>query len=305
LKISVIIPAHEEANGIEACLDSLLTGLGEHELQLLIVCNGCTDRTAEIARSVASRSSQDIQVLEEPRANKSAALNLGDAAAQHFPRFYVDGDVLVSGADLLGVGQVLEHGSILAAAPRLRVSLDQSNSWVRRFYRIWMRLPYVQDNMIGCGVYGLSATGRGRFKAFPNLIADDCYVRLQFSADEKESVSRYSFFIQAPRSLSNLIRINSRRLEGQRQLRDHFHETTHQESGKQKRALLQCCAKPLQWFDLAVYLWVRLTSSGLLRWRLLRGRPGEWSRDESSRLNAQDAPLAPLTPEKNSKHRVS
>jgi hypothetical protein len=42
--------------------------------------------------------------------------------------------------------------------------------------------------MIGVGSYGLSASGRSRFAEFPDVIADDGFVRLQFRAGERVSV---------------------------------------------------------------------------------------------------------------------
>ena len=50
---SVIIPAHNEAKVIRRCLEGLLAGApaGE-EPELIVVCNGCSDDTAAIARQV-------------------------------------------------------------------------------------------------------------------------------------------------------------------------------------------------------------------------------------------------------------
>ena len=283
MKISVIIPAHNEAACIEACLQAMQQGLGETQLQVLVICNGCSDQTANLARRLATNSTHDIQVHELEEASKSAALNRGDSAALHFPRFYVDADVVVSGAALGALAQRLQPGQYMACSPRLELNLEHSNAMVRAFYRTWMQLPYVTQNLIGCGVYGLSAAGRSRFGEFPNLIADDCFVRLQFTGDEKHSVAEQHFSVRAPRTLSSLIRINSRRLEGQRQLRKHFRQTTQREGQQQKRVLLSRLANPLGWPDLLIYLWVRLASMTALRLRLMRGERETWSRDESSR----------------------
>ena len=87
--ISVIIPAQNEARSIGRGLASLLDGLVDDELQIVVVCNGCTDDTAEIAR----RFGPPVEVVETPVASKSAALRRGEEIATGFPRFYVDADV--------------------------------------------------------------------------------------------------------------------------------------------------------------------------------------------------------------------
>ena len=48
--ISVVIPAYNEERGIEACLTALLEDAKPGELEVIVACSGCTDRTAEIAR---------------------------------------------------------------------------------------------------------------------------------------------------------------------------------------------------------------------------------------------------------------
>src|SRR5262245_58336894 len=47
---SVVIPAHNEARVIERGLSSLLEGARPGELEIVVVCNGCTDDTAARAR---------------------------------------------------------------------------------------------------------------------------------------------------------------------------------------------------------------------------------------------------------------
>src|SRR3954453_3171433 len=88
---SVVIPAHDEASVIGRCLRALLAGAEPGELEVIVVCNGCHDDTAAVARAHAP----DAVVLELPAPSKPAALNAGDAEATRFPRIYLDADVEV------------------------------------------------------------------------------------------------------------------------------------------------------------------------------------------------------------------
>ena len=69
-----------------------------------MVCNGCSDSTAEIARDLGG----PVRVIETAVASTASALRLGDREASGFPRFYVDADVDLSFESLTRVAEVLE-----------------------------------------------------------------------------------------------------------------------------------------------------------------------------------------------------
>ena len=91
---SVVIPAHDEAAAIRRCLDGLFAGFQPGELDVVVVCNGCSDETAALARS----SGHPVRVIELSAASKPAALRTGDLAVSAFPRLYLDADVLLPGS---------------------------------------------------------------------------------------------------------------------------------------------------------------------------------------------------------------
>ncbi len=72
--ISVIIPAHDEGSVIARTLEAMTNGAAPGELDVIVVCNGCTDDTAAVAR----RFGPPVRVIETDIAGKSHALNLGD-----------------------------------------------------------------------------------------------------------------------------------------------------------------------------------------------------------------------------------
>ncbi len=53
IKISIVIPAHNEEKYIGKCLDSILKASKsfENQVEIIVVLNRCTDRTEEIAKS--------------------------------------------------------------------------------------------------------------------------------------------------------------------------------------------------------------------------------------------------------------
>ncbi|HEY1238407.1 MAG TPA: glycosyltransferase family 2 protein, partial [Solirubrobacterales bacterium] len=120
---SVVIPAHDEAAVIGRCLDALFSGFERGELDVVVVCNGCTDRTADVARS----SDHRVRVVELAEAAKPAALRAGDAAASTFPRLYLDADVVLPGSAARRVLERLKDGAI-AARPPIRYDAEASSA---------------------------------------------------------------------------------------------------------------------------------------------------------------------------------
>ena len=57
IHVSVVIPAHNEQNYVGRCIDSIKQA-AEHfggNVEMIVVCNRCTDRTAEIAEKLGAR----------------------------------------------------------------------------------------------------------------------------------------------------------------------------------------------------------------------------------------------------------
>lgn len=205
-RVSIVIPAHNEVDTISECLRAIFKGAAPDELETIVVCNGCTDRTASVARSFGER----VAVYELTRASKPAAINFGDAAASHYPRFFVDADVRVSAEAIRQVTSVLRSGEALIAAPELRVDTTGCSFAVRAYYQIWTRLPWVSEQMVGSGVYAVSETGRRRFSRFPKEGADDTWISGHFRPEERRSVTGAEFTVPASPSLLRLIRRRSR-----------------------------------------------------------------------------------------------
>jgi glycosyltransferase involved in cell wall biosynthesis len=93
---SIVIPAHNEGRVIGRLLDALLSEATEDEMDIVVVCNGCTDDTAQ----VAGLRGAGVRVVEIPTPSKHVALRAGDEHARGFPRIYVDADVVITTSDV-------------------------------------------------------------------------------------------------------------------------------------------------------------------------------------------------------------
>lgn len=285
LPFSVIIPAHNEEAVIRRCLEAILGDAPPDALpEIIVAANGCSDRTVEIAREVAPHAT----VLDLPKGSKPLALNEGNALATVFPRFFVDADVMVSYATLAATAALLRSGEALAAAPAIRVDTSASGKAVRAYFRVWQSQPYIRDNMIGSGIFGLSEAGMARVGRFPNIIADDGYVRTRFRSEERRSVAvdangkPASFTVFPPRDAGSLIRIESRRRAGDRQLREGFPASVPQ-AGTGSGSLTRAFRAGISPIDIGTYLSIKTLGRCLALWNRLRGHANVWHRDTSSR----------------------
>jgi Glycosyl transferase family 2 len=276
--ISVVIPAYNE----EAVIGRLLSALQDRSAddEVIVVCDGCSDRTAEVARSFAG-----VEVIEKTRGGKPSALNTGDRRAKWFPRFFVDADIVVTATALHEVADLMTD-SIEAGAPRCEVDLSRSSWAVRRFYDVWITLPYITEGMIGSGVLGLTRRGRARFQEFPPVIDDDEFVRRLFSVDERVHGTAGAFTVTAPARVGPLIRIKTRSRLGIMEL-DGLHGPAPSSSGSPGRsALKDLLTSPRLWPSIAVFAVIRIAVGARAWRRCRRGRFEGWARDESSRLGA-------------------
>src|SRR5690349_316061 len=93
--ISIVIPAHNEANVIGRTLDGLLRQTSPGDFDVVVVPNGCTDSTAAIAQSYAGVRTV---VVAEP--SKHNALMCGLRVATQPNVVLLDADIDVSPATI-------------------------------------------------------------------------------------------------------------------------------------------------------------------------------------------------------------
>jgi glycosyltransferase involved in cell wall biosynthesis len=209
---SIIIPAHNEGAVIGRLLAALPAQVAGGPLQVIVACNGCTDDTADIARA------HGASVVEVNTASKIAALNAADSVATAFPRLYVDADIQITPRAVADLIAALMQPGALCAAPPPRLVLD-GRPWVVRAYLTFLReLSRARGDFVGAGVYALSQAGRSRFGRFPDVVADDAFVKNSFTPGERRVVATDPTIVQAPKSVRALFRQRIRGTLGNMQL---------------------------------------------------------------------------------------
>ena len=276
-RLSIVVPAHNEEAVIGRLLGALADGRSPGD-ELVVVCNGCTDRTAEVARGFP-----DVRVEELPSGGKPAALNAGDRCVSTFPRFYVDADVVTTSDALRAVARQMGHG-VEAGAPSPVIDDDRSTFLVRAYYRFWSALPYVTEaNLGGSGVIGVTQEGRSRFSEFPDVICDDEYVRRLFGRDERVHETAGTSIVAAPRTLRALIDIKARGRLGLLQLDERYGPARPDIGTSGASGARHALRSPAMWFPFLVYAAVRGVATSRARRRARRRDFAGWARDETTR----------------------
>jgi len=283
-RMSVVIPAHDEAAVLGRLLDALTGDPRSGELELVVVANGCTDATADVARAYGA----SVAVVEIARASKIAALEAGDEEASAFPRAYVDADVLVDVAALLALADELERpGGALVASPRLEVDTDGASWLVRQHYRVWALTDYRRGGHIGSGVYALSSAGRARFGRWPDVIADDRFVQQLFLPEERRTLDAHAFSVRSARTIGSHLRRSTRIARGNLELPDAVQRATDAPTGARAANLVRrVAARPRLWPAFGVYALTSTLPRARARRLIAERTEAEWARDQTSRATA-------------------
>ncbi len=271
---SIVIPAHDEAARIGGLLRALQP-LAQAGTEVVVVCNGCTDGTAGLARAAAGWAT----VLDLPTAGKPAALQAGDDAATSFPRAYLDADVVVQAGSLqLLFDAVGPQLPAVAATPEY--DLTRSGALVRSHYAIWTRLPANGTGLAGTNLMVVSRQGRQRFDRWPALIGDDYFLDGLFGPQEKRRVARARVLRPAPAGVWSCVSRKARIQQGNLDVQRAGLRPKHPGGGL-GAALGVVRAQPALAVHLPAHVLITVWARLLTLWRQRRGTSQVWYRDDS------------------------
>jgi glycosyltransferase involved in cell wall biosynthesis len=281
-RLSVVIPAHDEAPIIERLLHGLVSGPESDDMEIIVVPNGCTDDTAERAAAV----DPGIVVSSITQGSKIAALREGDRIASAFPRVYVDADVMVDTQTLLALADALSRpGGPLVASPSLVVDTAGASWPVRQYFRVWELTQYRQHGHIGSGIYALAGAGRARFAEWPDLIADDRFIQQLFLPSERLIIPDLTFTVQCPRTLRAQVRRRARVARGNRQLPAELQLAGVSTRRRHLALACQVLGRLSLWPAAVVYTVATTASILQARWESTAHRQVNWHRDDTTRIS--------------------
>jgi dolichyl-phosphate beta-glucosyltransferase len=170
--LSIIIPAYNEAERLPEALQALLDFLDHqpYRSEVLVIENGSTDQTWQIATEFAQRYPCIIQAKQSVQRGKGLAVRLGMLAAQGEYRFMCDVDFsmpvgeinrflppALEGADI-AIASREAPGSVRYNEPYYRHLVGRVYNWMIRL----LALPGLQDTQCG-------------FKCFRGAVAQEIF----------------------------------------------------------------------------------------------------------------------------------
>jgi len=169
--LSIIVPALNEEGRLPDTLAQISGFLQaqRYTAEVLVVDNGSTDRTAEIAAEF-SRSHSGFRLLQHPRRGKGLALRLGMRAARGEYRFICDADLSMPIEEMNRFLPPGLEGYDIAIASReapgaVRYGEPAYRHWIGRIFNALVRalaVPHFQDTQCG-------------FKCFRASVAEDLF----------------------------------------------------------------------------------------------------------------------------------
>jgi hypothetical protein len=289
---TIVIPAHNEGQVIRRLLEQLTNSAHPGEMDIIVVANGCTDNTADVAASFGPA----VRVLSLSAASKHDALTAGDSAATGFPRIYVDADVELRVEDVRALTAALHQPGVLAAAPQRELVMTGRPWQVRWYYDVWTLLPGVQRGLWGRGVIAVNEAGHRRLAGLPPLQADDLAASLMFESHETVLVPGARVIVHPPRTFAGLLSRRARVVTGVAQIeRAPGLDVSGDRTRKSDLTAIvrrQPSMLPRVGYFLSVAVFARLRASPARA----RGDYQTWLRDESSRTTTVTAPAQSAAP---------
>jgi glycosyltransferase involved in cell wall biosynthesis len=128
--LTIITPVYNAERYLEEVIVSVLSQ-GVNDLKYIIVDDGSTDRSLEIAQDYAERFSDIIKVVSQPNSGEADAVNLGFALADSKYVMVVNADDPLLPEHCQKIVKVLQHKPRIVAAYPDWIMIDSSNEKIR------------------------------------------------------------------------------------------------------------------------------------------------------------------------------
>ncbi|WP_353392604.1 glycosyltransferase [Ruegeria sp. HU-ET01832] len=95
--LSVVVPVFNDEQYLGQNLKSILANAGSVDIEIIVVDDGSTDRSSEVAEKVLVESDVNFKIIRKPNGGLSSARNVGFRAAEGIYVAFLDSDDFVSG----------------------------------------------------------------------------------------------------------------------------------------------------------------------------------------------------------------
>jgi cellulose synthase/poly-beta-1,6-N-acetylglucosamine synthase-like glycosyltransferase/peptidoglycan/xylan/chitin deacetylase (PgdA/CDA1 family) len=216
--VSILVPAYNEEVGIERAVRTLASSNYPGDVEVIVIDDGSTDRTAAIVESLGLGN---VRLLRQTNAGKAAALNRGLAASRHDVIVTVDGDTVFEPDSLLHLVQRFREPRVGAISGNTKVGNRGGliGRWQHIEYVMGFNLDRRMYEIIGATPTVPGAIGGFRRKALADIggisgatLAEDTDITLDIGRAGWQVVYAHDAraWTEAPSTLRGLYRQRSR-----------------------------------------------------------------------------------------------
>jgi len=281
MPLSIVVPAYNESSIIEHTLTYLLADGVLNEADIIVVCNGCHDDTVKRTNefildnhALLEGRGLTLVVVETEVASKTNAINLGIERAADGDIILLDADIEVSGSVLASLHHMLSETGKDLLAPSVVFDYQRASWLVRQYYSVASTSTYNTDYRFS-NVIALSEKAVNQLGKFPEVIADDEYLRRQFSSGQAAICKQFSFQFSCPTNSDDLLSILTRVQRGNYQLA--------QLKVSDKMAMEKVTVSAPTLIALIVFSGFKLLSKLRAKKQMRQGKQVSWEKDNSSR----------------------
>ena len=182
--LTVALAAHDEQTCIRQKVENCLAlDYPPEKLEVLVGCDGCTDRTAELARATGDAR---VTVVEGPRSGKATVLSQLVPRARGDVVLLTDANTLLDRGAAKALARHFQEPSVGAVVGRLRLYNRVKRDYEESLYWKYETVLKFYEGKLGCVLGangGLYAVRRLLFQPLPRAtIIDDFVVAVRIAA---------------------------------------------------------------------------------------------------------------------------
>lgn len=182
--LTLVLVVYNEANRLRERIDNLAQCDYPGRRELVVVCNGCTDESATVARSWSGEAFPVTVIEQEGRLSKASGLNRGIAEAKGEILVFADARQQFNRHAIRKLVNRFSDETVVAVSGNLEIASSDEGAgagidayW--KLERTIRRLESEWDSVIGCtgAIYALR---RGAFEPIPeDTILDDVVIPMR------------------------------------------------------------------------------------------------------------------------------
>jgi len=215
-KVTIIIPAYNEASSIKRTIQSVLNAdYPEEKLEIIVIDDGSKDRTYDLAKMMVKGAKYPIRVYKKKNGGKGSALNFGLKKAKNEIIISMDADTFIDKKAIKKMIAYFYNSDIMSVTPSMGVykpkGLWQRVQQIEYYLGVFLRKSFAAANAIHITPGAFSAYRKEFFDKYGGYdegnITEDLEIALRIQSHDLilENASTAAVYTIAPTKFKELL----------------------------------------------------------------------------------------------------